>query len=393
MDDILSQGGDREPRPWPRRLAVMAALLVLTGAGVFYLSRPHQQRAPAATPSTPATASPAPSEPSGIAGQTLPWATSLRLPITGAQPVWFSPASGHSEPIGGLPDVSTGYQFIRAVGGWAVRANPGGLLECGDCVKPSMPVWFLADGARSVTRVGTATLVAPSATAGAVWLTSYSPGVSIHTATGMAQEVSSTGSPLHPPVKLPPGYIIDQATDRGLLLAPASQQSGTPVYQLWNPAAPRDSRTFTGVIAASPTEIAWTSPCASTCRIQVLDLATGRHTAVALPAASSAAAGAFSPSEGLLALQVTSANTGDDGALAMRLEVASVANGRLTAVPGTFVGSDALVGFGWPTSGDSLVAKFIFTTKVQLASWHPGATRPAVTVIQPGTDQASLILG
>jgi len=393
MDDILSQGGDREPSRWPRRLAVMAALVVVAGAGIFYLSRPHQQRASVATPSTPATASPAPSEPSGITGATLPWATSLRLPITGSQPVWFSPASGHSEPIGGLPDLNTGYQFIRTAGGWAVQANPAGLLECSGCAKPSMPVWFLADGAQSVTRVGTATLVAPSATADAVWLTSYSPGVSVTTAAGMAREVSSTGSPLHPQVKLPSGYIIDQGTDRGLLLAPVSQQSGTPVYLLWNPAAPRDSRTFTGVIAASPTEIAWTSRCAPTCRVQVLDLATGRPTAVALPAASSAASGAFSPSEGFLALQVSSGNTGDDGALAMQLEVASVASGRLTAMPGTFVSSDALLGFGWPTSGDSLVAEFIFTTKAQLASWHPGASRPAVTVIRPGNTQASLILG
>ena len=393
MDDILNQGGDREPSPWPRRLAVIAALIVVAGTGVFYLSRPHQRHAPVAAPSAPASASPAPSEPSGIAGQTLPWATSLRLPATGAQPVWFSPASGHSEPIIGLPYVSSGYQFIRTVGGWAVQANPGSPPECSGCVKPSVPVWFLADGARSVTRVGTATLVAPSATAGAVWLTSYSPGVSMNTATGTAREVSSTGSPLHPPVKLPAGYIIDQATDRGLLLAPASQQPGTPVYQLWNPAAPRDSRTFSGVIAASPTEIAWAPPCASACRIEALDLATGRRTAVALPAASSAASAAFSPSGDFLALQVSSASQGDDGALAMQLEVASVASGRLTAVPGTFVSSDALVGFGWPASGDSLVAKFIFTTKVQLASWHPGAARPAVTVIQPGTSQASLILG
>ena len=393
MDDILSQGGDREPSPWPRRLAVIAALIVVAGTGVFYLSRPHQRHAPAATPSAPATASPAPSEPSGITGPTLPWVTSLRLPATGAQPVWFSPASGHSEPIGGLPYVSSGYQFIRTVGGWAVQANPGGLLECIDCVKPSMPVWFLADGARSVTRVGTATLVAPSATAGAVWLTSYSPGANINTATGTAQEVSRTGSLLHPPVKLPSGYIIDQATDRGLLLAPASLQSGTPVYQLWNPAAPRDSRTFTGVIAASPTEIAWTSPCAPTCRIQVLDLATGRRTAITLPAASSAASGAFSPGGDYLALQVSSARTGVDGALAMRLEVASVASGRLTAMPGTSVSSDAFVGFGWPTSGDRLVAEFNFTTKTQLASWSPGAARPAVTVVRPGPDQAALVLG
>jgi hypothetical protein len=147
------------------------------------------------------------------------------------------------------------------------------------------------------------------------------------------------------------------------------------------------------VIAASPTEIAWTSRCAPTCRVQVLDLATGRETVIRLPAASSAASGAFSPGGAFLALQVSSGDTGDDGALAMQLEVASVATGRLTAVPGTFASSDALVGFGWPASGDSLVAEFIFTTKAQLASWRPGATRPAVTVIQPGRALGSLILG
>src|SRR5580700_3740914 len=133
MDDILSQGGDREPSPWPRRLAVIAALIVVVGAGAFYLSRPHQGHAPVAAPSASATASAAPIGPSGITGRTLPWATSLRLPITGMQPVWFSPASGDSEPIGGLPDVNSGYQFTRTDGGWAVQANPAGLLECSGC--------------------------------------------------------------------------------------------------------------------------------------------------------------------------------------------------------------------------------------------------------------------
>lgn len=144
------------------------------------------------------------------------------------------------------------------------------------------------------------------------------------------------------------------------------------------------------MIAASPAEIAWTPPCAATCRVRLLDLATGRQTVVELPARSFADGAAFSPSGGLLALQVTS---DDDGGPATRLEVASVASGRLTAVPGTSVGSDALVDFGWPTSGDSLVAEFIFATKVQLAAWHPGATRLAVAVIRPGQDQVSLVVG
>jgi hypothetical protein len=62
-------------------------------------------------------------------------------------------------------------------------------------------------------------------------------------------------------------------------------------------------------------------------------------------------------------------------------------------MPGTFVSTNALVGYGWPSSDDSLVAEFIFTTKAQVASWQPGATSPAVSVIRPGNTEASLILG
>jgi len=399
MDDILSQGDDRDPSRWLRRLAVIGAPVLVAAASVVYLSLARHPHSSAAVPPAPVTASTAPAPvglaapglpagPDGIGGPALPWAGSLRLPVAGTQPAWFSPATGRSEPIGSLPAVSSGYQFTRVDGGWAVQANSAGKTACGDCAAPSLPVWFLADGTRSVTRVGTANQVTPAATAGAVWLTSYPPAADPGTVARTAREVSLAGAPLGPPVSLPPGYVIYRATDRGLLLAPAVQQPGTPAYKLWNPADPQASRTFDEVIAASPDEIAWTPPCAATCQVRLLDLAAGRQTVVVLPAGSSAAGGVFSPSGGFLALQVSSV---DDGAFAMRLEVASVTSGRLTAVPGTSVSSDALAGFGWPTSGDSLVAEFIFATKVQLASWHPGATRLAVAVIRQ--DQAPLVVG
>jgi hypothetical protein len=150
---------------------------------------------------------------------------------------------------------------------------------------------------------------------------------------------------------------------------------------------------FDQVLAASPGQIAWLSPCSTRCGVQVLDLATGRRTKVTLPEGQSASSAAFSPDGTFLALQVSSGSSGDGGELAMRLEVAPLSTGRLTAMPGTFVSSDALVGFGWPADGNSLVAEFSFTTKIQLASWRPGASRPAVTSIQSGLSQAALILG
>lgn len=402
LDDILSQGGDRGPGRWPHRLALIGVPILVAVAAIVYVSVGHHSRSPSPAPSTsitstgtstgPASVSLAapgqPNGPDGIGGPSLPWADSLRLPVTGTQPAWFSPATGRVEPIGSLPTDSAGYQFIRVNGGWAVQANPAGKTACGDCAVLALPVWFLADGTRSVTRLGTANQVAPAASADAVWLTSFPSAAS--TAAGTAREVSLAGAPLSPPVGLPPGYMIAQATDRGLLLAPTVQQTGTSADKLWNPANQRVVRTFDAVIAASPTEIAWTPPCAATCQVRLLDLPTGKQTAVKLPAGSSAAGGAFSPSGGFLALQLTASA---DGALAMRLEVASVTSGRLTAMPGTLVSSDALVGFGWPAGGDDLVAEFIFATKAQLASWHPGASRLAVAVIKPGQDQTRLVVG
>ena len=405
MDDILSQGEDRGPGRRPGRLAVIAALIAVVVGGVVYLSIPRHQHAPAAArtpgaalpspafPSAPAALS-APPGPNGITGRTLAWDRSLRLPATGSRPVWFLPASGRAEPIAGLPPDPSGYQFSRVNGGWAVQSGSGAPARCGGCAGVPLPVWFLADGARSATPLGTANLVAPAATAGAVWLTSYPPGTPMNTTAGTAREAGATGTPARSTtVALPRGYAIVRGTDRGLLLAPVSQPPGAAADRLWDPSAPGAGRSFRGVLAASAGMIAWTSRCAPRCGIQLLDLTTGRHTVITLPAGSSAVGGAFSPDGGYLALQVSFGNTGDGGELAMQLEVAPVATGRLAVVPDTWASSDALIGFGWPARGDSLVAEFSFTTKMELASWHPGTSYPAVKVIPPGPSQAFFILG
>jgi hypothetical protein len=403
-EDILSQGDARPPSPWPRRLGVIAAVIAVAIGGVVYLSRPHGRPVASATPSasatppTPATLSPEPVAspeftrlpvgPNGIIGQSAAWEDSLRVPVSGRQPAWFWPATGRSETIGGLPADDSGYQFTRVGGGWAVLADEA--FCGGDCAVPPGPVWFLGNGAQSAIPVGTADLVAPAAGTDALWLTSYFPTANNARAAGLAREVSPTGAQLAPSVSLPTGSFIDRATDRGLLLLSPSRQTGKWVYTLWNPASRKAIRTFHDVIAASATEVAWTSGCAPTCRVQVLDLVTGRQTAVGLPAGGSAADGSFSPSGRLLALQLS---YGPDGGLARRLDVASVATGRLTEVTRTYFTNDVLVDFGWPTEGDNMVAEFAFMPTIQLASWHPGSSRVAVSVLKPGRTQASLIVG
>jgi hypothetical protein len=404
-DDILSQGEDREPSPWPRRLGVIAAVVAVAVGGIVYLVQPHGRTAASAAHPAPVTSTPTPAltpspvespefvrlppGPNGIIGQTTPWEDSLRLPVSGTQPAWFWPGTGRSETIGGLPADSAGYEFTRVGGGWAVQAN-GSFCGGGDCDTAPSPVWFLANGAQSATPIGTADLVAPANEADALWLTSYFPTANNVTRGSVAQEVSTTGAQLGRSVSLPGGYVIDQATDRGLLLISGGKQAGMSVYTLWNPATGKASRTFDDVIAASATDVAWTSGCATSCRVHMLDLAAGTQTAVGLPSGSTVADASFSPSGRLLALQLS---YGLDGALASRLDVATVATGQLTEVPRTSTSSDALYAFGWPGDGDSLVAEFTFMPTIQLTAWHLGASRLAVSVLKPGHTQASLVVG
>jgi hypothetical protein len=401
MHDILSQGGDREPGPWRRRgpRLLAAAAAVVLAAVLIAVHLPHHPQAPAQPRHSPAVAPlPAEAVPQGaaglggsavgVAGPTLRWNGSTRLPVNGQQPAWFWPATGRSVAIRGLPRDSAGYQFTRAAGGWVIQAGPG--AQQADAPGP---VWFLGDQARTATRIGLAIHAAPGAAPGQVWLTSYPPRADLSTGAGTAQEVTVSGRPLGPPVRLPAGYVIDQGTDRGLLLAPAGPRPGAPDDLLWDPAHQASRRLLAGVVAADPGEIAWAPGCSPVCQVQVLNLVTGRSSTVTLPGASSAASATFSPDGQFLAIEVSFYNGGDDGTLAAQLDVVSVATGGLAVAPGTFVSSDALVGFGWPTAGDSLIAELSFMTEVQVASWSPGAVRLAVATVRPGPDSVGLVLG
>ena len=157
VPDILSQGGGRESGPWPRRVAAAAVLALVAVTIVHYLPRSrHGTARPVRAAVTAAPVPPAVSgavsgdagvaaEPDGITGQTLSWPGGLRLPATGERPVWFWPATGQVVPIGGLPPQRSGYQFIRAAGGWAVQAGPSAQAGCGSCAGPRRAVYILAD--------------------------------------------------------------------------------------------------------------------------------------------------------------------------------------------------------------------------------------------------------
>jgi hypothetical protein len=385
-DDILSQGRDQPPGPpWRRAGAVAVVLAVAAVLLGLHLSGRHPAKSLSGQAAHRTPAATIADGPDGVTGPTLPWPPTLWLPVSGARPAWYAPAIGRTEVIGGLPDHRAGYQFTRVGGGWAIQPEPTAHARCGSCAVLPSPVYFLSPDALSARPVGLADSVAPAARPGRLWLTSYPAGANTNTASGTAQQVSLSGARIGAPVRLPAGYQLEQATTRGLLLAAAQAR-----FLLWDGA---DRRTFRSVIAVDPGHLAWTPPCGTVCRVRVITLATGATTVITLPKGSTAASGAFSPDGRLLALQVSYSTGSAGGSLAMQLEVAGTTTGRLTAVPGTWASSDALVGFGWPGAGDSLVAEFGFTTKVQLASWRPGTTRLAVTTPRGGEPVTSMIVG
>jgi hypothetical protein len=406
VPDILSQGGGRELGPWPRRVTAAVVLVLVAVTIVHYLPRSRHESARSAQAAATATPSPIPTavsgavsgdgaevqEPDGITGHMPSWPGGLRLPAAGQQPEWFWPATGQMVPIGGLPPQRSGYKFIRVAGGWAVQADPAVPAVCGWCAGPLRAVYFLADAGRSVALAGLADAVAPG-TAGTLWLTSYPPGADPGTASGTAWEVSIAGRQLGPQLRLPAGYLIVQGTERGLLLAPVPEQPGTMGDMLWDPAVPQSVRTFGEVIAAGPAQIAWALPCSARCRVQVLNLDTGRQASVELPAASWVTNAAFSPDGHFLALQLSFGNNSYDGQMAVQLELVSTGSDRLTPIPQTWVSSQAMAGFGWPVGNDTLVAELTFTTKVQLASWQPGASQLAIAALTPRHSPVSLAIG
>ncbi len=401
VPDIVSQGGKRELGPWPRRVAAAAVIAAVAVLIVHDLPWSRHGTAPSARAAA-ATVPPAIAgavsgdgsvveEPAGITGDVGSWPGGLRLLAAGRQPAWFWPATGEVVPVGGLAPQRSGYTFIRAAGGWAVQADPAAPTVCGGCAGPRRPVYFLVDAGRRAALVGAADAVASGA-AGTLWLTSYSPGSDPRTAAGMAREVSVAGRQLGPLLRLPAGYLIVRGTGRGLLLAPVAPQPGPMADKLWDPANPRSVRTFDEVIAAGPAQIAWTPPCSARCGVRVLNLATGRQVGVELPAASWVASAAFSPDGRYLAFQLRFGNHSYDGEMAVQLELVSTATGLLTAVPQTWISSNALTGFGWPAGSDTLVAELTFATKVQLASWQPGASRLAIAALTPRHSALPLVI-
>ena len=401
VSDIISYGRDREPRwrRWQLAAAAVGIAVALAAAFLWYLpglrqhgarSRPGAVRSSPAAQGRPGSAavapSPLPAKPARMTGQPLPRDASLWLLLAGHSPAWLSVPTGRTEPIRGLPRSGNGYQLIRIAGGWTAQPFPAGDTSCDTCAPGPLPVYYVADGSPVASRIGAADFTAPAATGGALWLISYRRGADMSTAAGGAQEVSVTGVTLGPRLKLPAGYMIDQGTRSGLLLVQEAAGSSLVRYELWDPGTRRATRSFVDLIAASPAEIAWMPGCTTSCRVHVLDLPGGRVEEISLPGRSTAYDGAFSPDGRLLGLLVTAGVTAAGRAAATELVVVTVASGRMTAVPGSTVGSGNGVTFGWQAGSHRLIADLGVGTQDQpewqVTEWQPGDARLSIALIR-----------
>lgn len=358
-------------------VAAVAVLAVAVSAGITLHDR-------LGAPGPTDHRHPRPSQhlPTKMSGLPIPVAPNLRLLIATRQgAAWYSTATRQVEPIAGLPPaqqdlIREPYAFGRLDRGWwatseRVTANPA------DPVK-SQAFFFIADGSLTATRIGTgyAVDVANLASrAGAVWLVTHPPSIAKPGGSARAQLVSTAGRLLGPRYTLPAGYLLSRGVGRYLLLTQSIYQNR---FELWDPRTGRVARRFDNVIAAGPEQIAWSPGCRG-CRVQVLNVPTGKTVTAPVHVGQPAALNATISDDGqLLAMQLP------DG----KLSVLDTSSGVLTVIPGTTLSDAAWQHFGWLDGGHRLIViagPYKQPGPAQVAYWQPGDAQLRIaTIHNPG---------
>ena len=388
---LIREARRRQRRRW---LAAGTALLVLcTGAAaVIAGSGAGRRPRPPGRPAT-VTVQPAPSQLSGVP---MPAGSSVRLLLTGPRPAWFSLATGHAEPVSGLPWDRRGYGFTRVAGGWSAQPGTAGPACEPTCPGPPVLNYFIADGSPRAARIAPGYAVAASDGSSAVWLITFPrDGAYITSTPAFAQEVTTAGQPLGSRYRLPAGYLPWRAVGGDLLLGPVAEgPQQAAAYELWDPVTRRVVRTFGDVIAAGPQAIAWGPICVH-CPVHVLNLPAGTNATIPLPPGTWANQGTVSPDGRYLAFPLRAGTLPDGDPALTRIAVIDLATRRLLVVPGGTLSGHVkgVLSFGWQPRGHQLIAVLPASGRtIQVASWQPGQARlwVATTQIPPGT---SVVLG
>lgn len=328
--------------------------------------------------------------PTKMTGLPMPTAPAFRLLVpTLKRVVWYSTAARQTEAIGGLAPITqwTGaqsYGFGRLDGGWWAMAQQGS-TTC-SCGPGAQEFYFIADGALTATRIGAGYAgdgANPASRAGAVWLVNQPPATAKNAGSARAQLVSTAGRPLGPRYTLPAGYLLRRGVGSYLLLFQATSNNR---FLLWDPRTGRAVRRFGNVIAAGPEQIAWSAGCRG-CRVQVLNVATGKRLTTPVPGGQPA--------------NLTTAISDDGTLLAVQppgegLSVVDTATGVLTVIPGTALSNATWQNFGWLDGGHRLIVAAGVNNQpgsAQVASWQPGDARLRIATIHNQGEIARLQAG
>jgi hypothetical protein len=291
---------------------------------------------------------------------------------------WSTPRPGHT------PRSQGGYQFKGVYGGWIAESNQTPSSSCPTssisgttvCAGPPQEFYFIADGSLTATRIGAgyakdALGVAASSRPGAVWLNTYPRATTKLSESATTQLVSTTGRPLGPRYRLPPGYLPFSGVGSYLLLF----NNQTYLNILWDPHTGRVLRHTFNAIAAGPEQIAWSPGCRN-CRVQILNVSTGTTVTTPIPGRNPAGLNTtFSDDGSLLAVQRPG----------QRIEVFDTATRTLTAIPGTALSGADWQYFGWQAGGHRLVISAGPNSRpgpAQLAYWQPGDTALRVAAVR-----------
>jgi hypothetical protein len=326
-----------------------------------------------------------------MTGLPMPAGTNFQFLVNaGNGAAWYSTATRRAEHISGLPRSQGGYRFSAVYGGWTAVSTQ--LAEsCPDngpnaCAGRPQEFYFIADGSLAATRIGAGFArdgVVASNRPGAVWLVTYPRASAKLTGSATVQLVSTTGRPLGPRHQLPADHGPYIGVGSYLLLS-SGQNNNLSV--LWDPRTGRVLGHFDNAIAAGPDQIASSRSCQG-CRVQILNVSTGKTVTTPIPGRDSASLNAaFSDDGRFLAVQ----------APGREIQVYDTATRTLTAIPGTALSSAEWQNFGWRPGGHRLVITAGPNNTpgpAQLAYWQPGNAVLRVATIRNLQEITDLQIG